>query len=1267
MLNKLIKMLNMYILLVVVIYISFKVVNPYIKTDYSNLHKLQQKRYDALLDVNSTEKTEITEYKVLGAIIPTGDPTWTIIDKSMVGTGKLNEYLGILMSAGKTKFYIKDGSYDLNDCIYINQANIIIEGQSKENTIFHQTNNSAKSIEVHASGVQVSDITIDNGEKGREVFFCDNSNNVVIKNCIINSSVNSVAIDFQGNVLTKSAGNHIEGNTINSNLGDTAPGIRFKFQDQGYIQGNDITGCRIEASLCSNTHVNSNIIQNTKTSGILWFVPGDNNEIASNIITDVIYSGIVIKCDGSADKDTYRANNFNIINNKITDSRYFGIEVNNLKSSMIEKNTITRTDYSGIYLLLSDNLIIKENTISDCNYVKINGVNPLVTWNTNSSSGIIAEDSVTYSYFDSNIITNDKVIAPYGIRINWGDNNNHNSIANNNITGYFEYSNSVRTGDPVYNTIDGYSTSLTKIPTPKNVKAVTSPGSITITWDDVIGVDGYEVEVDGTLIDNGTTAKYKKMGLASLETHKFRVRIKTGDWSAEITATTPDADPPSVPTGLNTSDVEETSLKLNWAASTDNVGVVEYDVYNGTTKVTTTTAISCNITGLNPSTTYNFKVTAKDAAGNESGASLPKLVKTLTPTDAQAPTVPTALNVSGISATSLKLNWTASTDNVGVTEYEIYRDDILITTTAIISCNITGLNPSTTYNFKVTAKDAAGNKSGASDILKVTTLTISPQPPILDVQPPTEPEGLNAVTVTSANIILAWMTSTDNVGVIEYEIYENDIKITTTAAISCNIIGLNSGTTYSFKVIAKDAAGNKSGASNVLNVTTSTITVPPPPVVSVPSNNNNLLRLSLSSGNLNPEFKSNLMNYYVSVNSEISSIKLIPTVEDAKATIKINDIPVTSGTTSSAININAGDNIINIKVTSESGLVKSYTIKISRASSAKRDYSDGEYKDYSSHDSNEHEEIHIKVKEVKIDSVSRKLNNGESVKLTAEIKPLDATNKALIWTSSNTAVAIVNKNGSVTAVGPGTAVITVSTVDGNYIASSTITVPYAAAKEAPIITFVGIEHSPLIEGDTENFYLTSVQADKVQYRMFLYSEESGIAQEITNGYTESVAANMPYKLSLDLKFNLGVYKLITWVKAEGSSNEYDSMYTANLNCVNKDDENRVYVNNDMDVEKDSYKLGDIVKINGIKNVQGIDGPYKYRLHIYNATTNTWVKNVTEYEDEIKWKPTEKGVYVLDVYVNTPNSNTWNKYLNDPNSEEVYGTYEAWKLKVIEVK
>ena len=93
--------------------------------------------------------------------------------------------------------------------------------------------------------------------------------------------------------------------------------------------------------------------------------------------------------------------------------------------------------------------------------------------------------------------------------------------------------------------------------------------------------------------------------------------------------------------------------------------------------------------------------------------------------DTQAPTAPSSLTASSVTQTSLTLSWTASTDNVGVKEYRVYKNSTLLGTVTGTSANVTGLTAGTSYSFYVKAADAAGNISSASNTVNVTTSSAS--------------------------------------------------------------------------------------------------------------------------------------------------------------------------------------------------------------------------------------------------------------------------------------------------------------------------------------------------------------------------------------------------------------------------------------------------------------------------------------------------------------------------------------------------------------
>lgn len=89
--------------------------------------------------------------------------------------------------------------------------------------------------------------------------------------------------------------------------------------------------------------------------------------------------------------------------------------------------------------------------------------------------------------------------------------------------------------------------------------------------------------------------------------------------------------------------------------------------------------------------------------------------------DTTAPSAPTGLKVTGTTSGSVSLSWTAATDNVGVTGYQVFRGSSQVGTATGTSYTDSGLSASTSYSYTVKAVDAAGNASSASSAVSATT------------------------------------------------------------------------------------------------------------------------------------------------------------------------------------------------------------------------------------------------------------------------------------------------------------------------------------------------------------------------------------------------------------------------------------------------------------------------------------------------------------------------------------------------------------------
>ncbi|WP_224371045.1 CBM96 family carbohydrate-binding protein [Hyalangium versicolor] len=172
-----------------------------------------------------------------------------------------------------------------------------------------------------------------------------------------------------------------------------------------------------------------------------------------------------------------------------------------------------------------------------------------------------------------------------------------------------------------------------------------------------------------------------------------------------------------------------TELALNWT-NKPAVGGVVGSVPIGTTakynEIDVTSYVSTEASGDG---TVSFvlqesvgKYTTLNSSENASNP--PQLEITASGTgggDTQAPTAPANVTASAASSSQINLSWSAATDNVGVTGYDLYRDGTFLKSVSGTSTSDSGLAAATTYSYSVRARDAAGNVSSPSNTVSATT------------------------------------------------------------------------------------------------------------------------------------------------------------------------------------------------------------------------------------------------------------------------------------------------------------------------------------------------------------------------------------------------------------------------------------------------------------------------------------------------------------------------------------------------------------------
>jgi hypothetical protein len=280
-------------------------------------------------------------------------------------------------------------------------------------------------------------------------------------------------------------------------------------------------------------------------------------------------------------------------------------------------------------------------------------------------------------------------------------------------------------------------------------------------------------------------------------------------------------------------------VQLTWTASTDNVAVFGYGIYRDGVRIRNVGPTPASYLDANvPAGNHTYTVDAIDSAstqapdgtyasrgqawGNRSAQS--NAVSILMP-DTTAPTVPQNL-VATTSLSNVTLTWSASTDDVGVAGYRVYRGGVVLADVSGTATTYTDtVAAAGTYTYTVDAVDAVGNRSAQSASATANVTAVA------DTTPPSQVTGLRAVTldVHTRDVTLNWAASTDDVGVTSYGIYRRNAFPASNAFMKIADVGgsvltfsdpnLPAGT-YDYAVDAADSAGNRSARSASARVVT---------------------------------------------------------------------------------------------------------------------------------------------------------------------------------------------------------------------------------------------------------------------------------------------------------------------------------------------------------------------------------------------------------------------------------------------------------------
>ena len=259
--------------------------------------------------------------------------------------------------------------------------------------------------------------------------------------------------------------------------------------------------------------------------------------------------------------------------------------------------------------------------------------------------------------------------------------------------------------------------------------------TLTATASDNVAVASVQFKVDSTNIGSAITASpytatWNSTGVADGSHTLYAVAVDTsGNYATSSISITVRNSPPVI-SAISSGSPTTTAATITWttdeAASSKVVYGATSAYGSATSSPSLVTSHSIGVIGLTASTTYHYAVVSTDVVGNTATSTDQTFTTANTGPDVTPPTAPTNLTAGASSSSELDLSWNASTDNVGVAGYKIFRGGSQVgTTTSATTYADTGLTSSTTYTYFVKAYDAAGNISSASNIATSTTGTWS--------------------------------------------------------------------------------------------------------------------------------------------------------------------------------------------------------------------------------------------------------------------------------------------------------------------------------------------------------------------------------------------------------------------------------------------------------------------------------------------------------------------------------------------------------------
>ncbi|TAK08866.1 MAG: hypothetical protein EPO39_03635, partial [Candidatus Manganitrophaceae bacterium] len=280
---------------------------------------------------------------------------------------------------------------------------------------------------------------------------------------------------------------------------------------------------------------------------------------------------------------------------------------------------------------------------------------------------------------------------------------------------------------------------------------------------------------------------------------------------------------------ITSSNVTLNSAAITWSTDEPSDTQIQYGAttaYGLTTSLVTSLATvhSQTLTNLTPATLYHYRVLSRDAAGNLATSADNTFT---TAPDTTSPSVPGNLSGAAVSSSQITLSWTASTDNVGVAGYRVYRNGTQVATAASPGFVNSGLAANSSYSYTVAAYDAAGNLSAQTAAISVATW---PLPPVIS--------GAAASSVTSSAATLSGAVDPSGAATTAWFEYGTTtaygsstppVSFSAANPLSATLSGLSPQTLYHFRIAARNAGGTSTSLDSTFTTPAAPAAAPPPP------------------------------------------------------------------------------------------------------------------------------------------------------------------------------------------------------------------------------------------------------------------------------------------------------------------------------------------------------------------------------------------------------------------------------------------------------